>query len=125
MLHLDTTQASFDSELRQLLAFETAQDPAVDQGVAAICADVQQRGDQAVIDYTCRFDRLPVTSMDALTLAPQDLEAAWCRLPDIRRQALDAAADRIRRYHEQQLQTSWSGLGFMYLAARLPTPARC
>lgn len=108
MLHLDTTQASFDSELRHLLAFETAQDPAVDQGVAAICADVQQRGDQAVIDYTCRFDRLPVTSMDALTLAPQDLEAAWCRLPDIRRQALDAAAERIRRYHEKQLQTSWS-----------------
>ena len=108
MLHLDTTQADFSQRLNQLLAFETAQDPAVDQAVAAMCADVQHRGDAAVIEYTNRFDRMHAASMSELTLTRQDLEAAYQRLPEAQRQALEMAAQRVRRYHEKQRMSSWS-----------------
>ena len=47
MKYLNTQDADFQAELQALLAFETAQDPKIDQIVADICADVQQRGDAA------------------------------------------------------------------------------
>jgi histidinol dehydrogenase len=53
---LNTQSADFQSALQALLAFETAQDPKIDQIVADICADVQKRGDAAVIEYSNRFD---------------------------------------------------------------------
>ncbi|WP_215779184.1 histidinol dehydrogenase [Paludibacterium sp. B53371] len=108
MLHLDTSRQDFAERLAALLAFETAQDPAVDQGVAAICAEVQRRGDAAVIEYTNRFDRLSAQSMADLTLSREQLAAAHARLPQAQREALEAAAARVRRYHEHQRQSSWS-----------------
>lgn len=108
MLRLDTAQADFTQRLDRLLAFETAQDPAVDHAVAAICADVQARGDTAVVEYTNRFDRLHAVSMHDLTLERDALEAAWNRLPAERREALEHAAARVRTYHEKQRMSSWS-----------------
>ena len=108
MLLLDSTQADFSQRLDRILAFETAQDPAVDQAVAAICADVAARGDAAVLEYTNRFDRMQARSMDELTLTQPELKAAYDRLPDATRDALNAAAARVRRYHEKQLMHSWS-----------------
>lgn len=108
MLRLDTAQADFTQRLDRLLAFETAQDPAVDHAVAAICADVQARGDAAVVEYTNRFDRLHAVSMHDLTLERDALEAAWNRLPAERRVALEHAAARVRTYHEKQRMSSWS-----------------
>jgi histidinol dehydrogenase len=108
MLRLDTEQADFTQRLDRLLAFETAQDPAVDHAVADICADVQARGDAAVIEYSNRFDRLHAVSMHDLTLERAELEAAWNRLPPAERDALGQAAERVRRYHEKQRTGSWS-----------------
>ncbi|BBF87296.1 histidinol dehydrogenase [Aquitalea magnusonii] len=108
MLKLSSTQADFQQQLQALLAFETAQDPAVDSAVAAICDDVKARGDAAVLEYTNRFDRMQATSMAELTLSREQLEAAWQRLPAEVQQALSAAAERVRRYHEKQLAHSWS-----------------
>ncbi|RBH41351.1 hypothetical protein C3F00_040915, partial [Pseudomonas sp. MWU13-2860] len=62
MLKLSSSQPDFAERLKALLAFETAQDPAVDAAVAAICDDVKARGDAAVIDYTNRFDRMRPSS---------------------------------------------------------------
>ena len=77
MMHmLDSRQPGFDAALRQLLAFETAQDPAVDAAVADIIASVQSRGDAALIDYTARFDRLSVTDASQLELSQAELDAA-------------------------------------------------
>ena len=59
---LDSSQADFDVRLTELLAFENAQDPAVDAAVTAILADVKARRDAALLDYTRRFDRLDVKS---------------------------------------------------------------
>lgn len=108
MLQLDSSATDFETRLARLLAFESAQDPAVDEAVAQICADVRERGDSAVLDYTRRFDRLPATSMADLTLSRAELEAAYRRLPDAARDALEAAAARVRRYHEKQRMQSWN-----------------
>ncbi|TCP13608.1 histidinol dehydrogenase [Crenobacter luteus] len=108
MQRLSTSQADFDARLKALLAFETAQDPAVDAAVAAICDDVKARGDAAVVEYTNRFDRMNAPDMAALTLSRDELAAAHARLDAAVRDALEVAAARVRRYHERQLASSWS-----------------
>ncbi|MBL8508504.1 MAG: histidinol dehydrogenase, partial [Chitinimonas sp.] len=107
MKRLSTTQIDFQPQLAALLAFETAQNPQVDADVAAILQAVRQRGDAALLDYTRRFDGLEATDMAALTLQPAELLAAYQRLTPAQREALEAAADRVRRYHQRQLQASW------------------
>lgn len=103
-----TTDTNFDSNLKQLLAFETAQDDEIDQVVANILRDVKKRGDAAVLEYTHRFDRLDVKSLSNLELGKAELQAALDTLPVEQRKALQAAADRVRGYHEKQLMSSWS-----------------
>ena len=68
MKHLNTQSPDFPTELKTLLAFETAQDPKIDQIVADICADVQQRGDAALIEYTNRFDGTTANSIADLKI---------------------------------------------------------
>ncbi|WP_373277571.1 histidinol dehydrogenase [Chitinibacter tainanensis] len=105
---LDSTSANFQAELTALLAFETSQDPQVDQRVAAILADVKSRGDAAVVDYTNRFDGTNASSMAELELTQAELKAAFERLPAAQAEALQAAAARVRSYHEKQKMSSWS-----------------
>lgn len=107
MKYISTQDADFKTQLAALQAFETAQDPQVDAAVAAICADVQQRGDDAVIEYTNRFDHTQVQSMAELTLSQADLVAAFARLPKNVQVALQTAARRIESYHQHQKQQSW------------------
>ncbi|MBB5019082.1 histidinol dehydrogenase [Chitinivorax tropicus] len=104
---LDSRSPGFRAELSQLLAFESAQDPKVDAAVQAILADVKQRGDEAVLEYTRRFDRIDASSMAALEIPHAALQAAYEQLPERARQALTLAAERVRRYHEHQKQSSW------------------
>jgi histidinol dehydrogenase len=105
---LASTQPDFESRLRALLAFESAQDPQVEAAVADILADVKRRGDAAVLDYTRRFDRLESASMRSLEVSPERLQGALERLPTTQRDALEHAAERIRAFHRRQLQDSWS-----------------
>ncbi|HNC50738.1 MAG TPA: histidinol dehydrogenase [Accumulibacter sp.] len=104
---LASTDADFEERLRALLAFEATQDDAVERTVAAILADVKARGDTAVIDYTQRFDRLDAATMADLEIPQEELRRALADLPMAQRQALEAAAGRIRRYHQRQLLQSW------------------
>ena len=108
MKRLSTQSPQFQQELQALLAFETAQDPKIDQIVADICADVQQRGDAAVLEYTNRFDGTQAQTMADLTLSQDDLKAAFFRLPENVRTALQTAAERVQSYHQHQKQESWS-----------------
>ncbi len=103
-----TSSASFEKDLKQLLAFETAQDDRIDQVVADILRDVKARGDAAVLEYTQRFDHLDVGSLSELEIPQAELKAALEGLPTEQRQALQAAADRVKAYHEKQLMVSWS-----------------
>ena len=103
-----TTDSNFDEQLKQLLAFETAQDDSVDEVVAKILKDVKHRGDVAVIEYTNRFDKTSATSLAELEVSQAELQAALTGLPVDQREALQSAADRVRMYHEKQLMASWS-----------------
>jgi len=105
---LSTQDAGFAAALDALLAFETAQDASIDSTVAEILAQVKQRGDAAVLEYTARFDRLSVQSMADLELPKAQLEAAFNDLAADEKMALQAAAERVRVYHERQIQKSWS-----------------
>lgn len=104
---LDSTSATFETDLGALLAFESAQDPALEARVRDILADVKSRGDAALIETTTRFDRWTPTSAAALEVPRADMQHALNGLNATLRAALETAAARIRTYHEKQLQPSW------------------
>jgi histidinol dehydrogenase len=105
-LRLSTASADFDSAFKARLHWSADADAAIEQRVAEILADVQQRGDAAVLEYTKRFDRLDVADMTALELTADELRAAFESLPAVQREALEAAARRVRSYHEAQKRAS-------------------
>ncbi|HMZ00970.1 MAG TPA: histidinol dehydrogenase, partial [Burkholderiaceae bacterium] len=109
--HLDTSAADFEAEFQRVLHWSAETDHAIEERVAAILADVQARGDAAVIEYTQRFDGVTADSMAALELTREELKAAFDAITPAQRSALEAAAKRVRAYHERQLQAcglSWS-----------------
>jgi len=103
----NSTDSDFDSNLEKLLAFENAQDDAVDITVAKILADIRSRKDAALIEYTNHFDRLTATSGKDLELTQDNLRHSLEALPSIQRNALEQAAERVRSYHEKQQLNSW------------------
>ena len=105
---LSTKDSSFDADLKALLAFETAQDDSIDAVVAGILKDVKTRGDAAVLEYTNRFDKTKAGSLADLEVSKIELHAALNGLPANQREALQAAADRVKTYHEKQVMQSWS-----------------
>ncbi|RCW74118.1 histidinol dehydrogenase [Pseudorhodoferax soli] len=110
-LRLATTQADFEAQFKARLHWSADTDAAIEQRVAEILADVQRRGDAAVLEYTRRFDGLDAPDLQALTLQPEELKAAFDGLPPAQREALQAAAQRVRSYHEAQKKASgesWS-----------------
>jgi len=108
---LSTADAAFDAQLQARLHWSADTDAAIEQVVADILADVLQRGDAAVLDYTRRFDHLDVDALQALELTQAELKAAFDAIPRAQRDALEAAAARVRSYHEAQKKAcgeSWS-----------------
>ena len=111
VLTLSTQDANFDVALAQRLAFDDSTDAGIQNAVTEIIAAVRARGDAAVIEYTNRFDRVNVSAMSELTLTQDDLKTAFDGLDDTQKNALHAAAQRVRDYHVAQNQASgqsWS-----------------
>ena len=108
---ISTASSTFEAEFQARLHWSAATDAAIEQRVADILADVQERGDVAVLEYTARFDGLDAASMNALELTQAELKAAFETIPAAQRDALQAAAQRVRAYHEAQKKAngqSWS-----------------
>ncbi len=105
---LSTQYATFDADLKALLAFETAQDDSIDVVVANILKDVKARGDAAVLEYTNRFDKTSASHLSELEISHAELQSALNSLPTNQRDALQTAADRVKNYHEKQVMQSWS-----------------
>ena len=108
---LSTADARFEQDFQARLHWAADTDAAIEQRVADILADVQARGDAAVLEYTARFDGLPADSVAALELTQAELKAAFDTIPTAQRLALQAAAQRVRSYHEAQKKEcgqSWS-----------------
>jgi len=104
---LDSSQPGFDNELTQLLAFESAQDPKVESAAREILSAVKSRGDEALLEYTARFDRWTPANAAALEVDRATMQQALQNLPKDIRAALETAAARIDAYHRHQLQPSW------------------
>ena len=108
---LDSTDAGFDAELGSLLAYSADADAAIEATVEAILADVRERGDAALLEYTARFDGLEFESVAELEIGRYELQAALDALPPAQRSALESAASRIRDFHQRQLEAtgrSWN-----------------
>lgn len=104
---LQSNNTCFEADLSALLAFELAQDPQLEVRVQDILSDIKTRGDTALLETTMKFDRWTPSSAAALEIDKVILHHALNTLDKSVRAALEAAADRIRRYHERQLQPSW------------------
>lgn len=97
---LSTRARGFDAKLAALTRYDAAQDPSVQKAVRKILADVRKRGDAAVRAYTKKFDGF----------VPREYEVSEKfvdQIPAVQAEALRAAHDRIRAFHEKQLQQSW------------------
>jgi len=108
---ISTASSTFEADFKARLHWSAEADAAIEQRVAEILDDVRQRGDAAVLDYTQRFDQLAATQPSALELTQAELKAAFEALPVVQRSALQAAAQRIRIYHQAQKKAcgeSWS-----------------
>jgi histidinol dehydrogenase len=111
MTRLATSDADFEARFQQLLRGAAEVDAAVEQRVAQIIADVRERGDAAVLELTARYDGVQAERVADLELRADELKAAYDSLPDKQRDALTAAAARVRAFHQRQLDAcgrSWS-----------------
>ena len=105
---LDARDPAFDASLRILLAFDAAQDEAIEAATARILHEVRTEGDAAVLRYSRQFDHVQAESVAALEIPRREWQAALASLPAAQRNALEAAADRVNTYHTHQRQDSWS-----------------
>jgi histidinol dehydrogenase len=99
---LSTRDPDFPARFADFLASKRGIEADVDEAVAAILADVEARGDAAVIDFTERFDRVRLTPATLRITEREIEEAAKGCAPDTLR-ALEFAAKRIEDYHRRQL----------------------
>jgi histidinol dehydrogenase len=97
----------FRSELESLLAWDSVSDAGVQKAVADIVEQVRLRGDDAVIEYTNRFDRRHVVSSSELEISREELALAKNRVSAELVASLEAAAKRVHDYHQRQKQPSW------------------
>ncbi len=109
---LSTAAADFEAEFSRLRHWSAAADDAIEQRVAQIVADVRARGDAAVLDCTARLDGLHAPTVAALELSRDELQRAFESIPTAQRDALQAAASRVRQFHQRQLQAC--GLSWHY-----------
>ena len=97
----------FRSELDSLLAWDSVSDARVQKTVADIVEQVRLKGDDAVIEFTNRFDRRHVASSSELEISREELALAKGRVSPELVASLEAAAKRVYDYHERQKQPSW------------------
>jgi len=105
---LNRQQADFWQQLEQQLAWDSASDEQVVNTVNGIIADIRQRGDAAVVEYTNKFDRMNASSMAELEIPASRLQQSLSNISAEQRAALEKAAERVRAYAEHQKMDSWS-----------------
>ncbi len=110
-LRLDTRSPEFAAAFKQRLQVSAGEQASVAGQVAAIIDDVRRRGDAAVLEYTARWDRTHAASMHELEISHGQMEQALASIDASQRQALQTAANRVRRFHEEQknaIGSDWS-----------------
>ena len=105
---LKSSAPEFQQQLDKLLGIDKPMDATVMETVQGILEDVRRRGDQALIEYTNRFDRRAIKAASELELPRERLNKALAGLDPDLHEALRHAAERIQSYHEHQKQASWT-----------------
>ncbi len=75
--------------------------------VRGIIEAVRTKGDEALLEYTEKWDDFRISSPQELIIERSQMEAAFLSLPSELRLALEKASDRIKRFHEVQRENSW------------------
>jgi histidinol dehydrogenase len=105
---LSTEDTGFEAAFRRLTDYDPQGDAAVESAVHTILAEVRTRGDAALLDYTRRFDGLDASTVAGLEVPPARLRTAQDEITPAARQALQAAAARLRAYAERQTLEAWA-----------------
>ena len=105
---LNTKDKDFEKNFSALVAVDSSVDPEITKRAEAIVEDVHKRGDEAVLEYTNRFDRMNAKCMEEFRITQEQLKNALETLPEDQKHALTVAAERIRSFHEHELGQSWS-----------------
>ena len=104
---LNSIDDNFSTQLSELLHRDTAEQRNIDGQVEAIIEKVRQNGDEALCEFSAKFDQYDVGSVSLLEITKERLEQAASEIDVAQFSALTIAADRVKRYHEKQLQGSW------------------
>jgi histidinol dehydrogenase len=107
MLFLNINDPDFPQRFAAILSRGEESGREVEQTVLDIIADVRTRGDAAVLELTCRFDRMTVTSIAELEVTAAEIEAAFALVSPEEISSLKLAAERVARFHEKQKQQTW------------------
>ncbi len=105
---LNSQDPEFADKLTALLHVDAAEDLAIESATADILHAIRKEGDHALLRYTQQFDRVSAQRVAELEISRDVCLTALDALPSEQRHALEAAADRIRQYHERQKQGSWT-----------------
>ena len=103
-----TLDNDFDSELDSLIAWDSSIDEEISNSVKKIIDDVRHIGDRSVLDYTQKFDSIMAKSISELTISKESLKQSFDNLKNEQKDALLIAAERIKSYHQNQVQESWN-----------------
>ena len=103
-----TLDPDFESQLRTLIAWESSESEEISHTVKKIIDNVKNHGDSSVLDYTMKFDSLKVESLSELFVSKKRLKESFKTLEKKQRDALSIAAARIKSYHQNQVQESWT-----------------
>ncbi len=98
----------FDSQLNALVAWESSSNEEINRSVEKIIDNVKQNGDASVLDYTNQFDSLKAHSISELIISHKRLKESFDNLESEQKNALSIAAERIKSYHLNQIQESWT-----------------
>ena len=106
---LNSQNSNFEKEFKKLLLAKREDSVDVDVSVREIIGGVIELGDQALIEYTKKFDRVSLTT-DTLRFTQSELKEQAAQASDKDRSALELAVTRIKSYHEKQLpdDTFWT-----------------
>ena len=106
---LNSQNSNFEKEFKKLLLAKREDSVDVDVSVREIIGGVIELGDQALIEYTKKFDRISLIT-DTLRFTQSELKEQAAQVSDKDRSALELAVTRIKSYHEKQLpdDTFWT-----------------
>ena len=109
MIHKFSSQdRDFDGQLNALVAWESSSNEEINRSVEKIIDAVKQNGDTSVLDYTNQFDSLKAHSISELIISHKRLKKSFDNLESEQKNALSIAAERIKSYHLNQIQESWT-----------------